>query len=142
MCRRNEFTFTKTRVVLSQSYFRQCCHHKLVSSCSHALDSRHPCDSWLWDVPKIQTLAAQPRTAWALADVCILDHRAENERCFWLETCTAEICNVLLASVLGQVDAAVFQVRNVFIQRLPHHAQRFVLHMTTPALSVCLSHSP
>ena len=30
----------------------------------------HPCDSWLWDVPKIQTLAAQPRLAWALADVC------------------------------------------------------------------------
>ena len=28
----------------------------------------HPCDSWLWDVPKIETLAAQLRTAWALAD--------------------------------------------------------------------------
>ena len=28
-----------------------------------------PCDSWLWDVPKIQTLAAELRTAWALADV-------------------------------------------------------------------------
>ena len=32
----------------------------------------HPCDSWLWNVPKIQTLAAQPRTAWLLADFCVL----------------------------------------------------------------------
>ena len=32
----------------------------------------HPCDSWLWDMPTIQTLAAQPRTAWALADFCVL----------------------------------------------------------------------
>ena len=31
----------------------------------------HPCDSCLWDVPKLQTLAAQPRTAWAPADFCI-----------------------------------------------------------------------
>ena len=28
---------------------------------------KHPCDSWLWDVPKNHTLAAQPRAAWALA---------------------------------------------------------------------------
>ena len=31
----------------------------------------HLCDSWLWDVPKLQALAAQPRTAWVLADFCI-----------------------------------------------------------------------
>ena len=36
---------------------------KLASSFSHAVDS----DSWLWDVPKIRTLAAQPRTSWTLA---------------------------------------------------------------------------
>ena len=30
----------------------------------------HPCDPWLLDVPKIQTLAAQPHMAWALADFC------------------------------------------------------------------------
>ena len=24
----------------------------------------HPCESWLWDVPKLQTLAARPRTVW------------------------------------------------------------------------------
>ena len=31
----------------------------------------HPCGSPLWDVPKIKTLAAQPRTARALADVFV-----------------------------------------------------------------------
>ena len=31
----------------------------------------HPCESWLWDVPKIRTLAAQLRTAWALAGLCV-----------------------------------------------------------------------
>ena len=30
----------------------------------------HLCDRSLWDVPKIQTLAAQPRTGWALTDFC------------------------------------------------------------------------
>ena len=29
------------------------------------------------------------------------------ERCFWLETWTIEMCTVLLANVLGQVDAAM-----------------------------------
>ena len=33
----------------------------------------HTCDSRLWDVPRIQTLAVQPRTAWALADFCVLE---------------------------------------------------------------------
>ena len=30
-----------------------------------------PFDSWFWDVPIIQTLAAQPRMAWAMTDFCI-----------------------------------------------------------------------
>ena len=58
----------------------------------------HPCDSWLSDVPKIQTLAVQlARTAWALADFCGLDHHAGSERCLWLGTPTTEIGTVLLA---------------------------------------------
>ena len=32
----------------------------------------HPCDSWFWDVPKIEALAAQPRTAWALGGIIAL----------------------------------------------------------------------
>ena len=39
-----------------------------------------PFDSWFWDVPKIQTLAAEPRTAWALTDFCVFwDLHAESE---------------------------------------------------------------
>ena len=30
-----------------------------------------PCDSWLWNVPKIEALAAQSRTAWTPSDHCI-----------------------------------------------------------------------
>ena len=47
---------------------------------------------------------------------------------------TGEICNVLLAGVLGQVDVAVFQDKNMFVHRLLHHAQIPALHVTTPAL--------
>ena len=43
---------------------------------------------------------------WSCA--CV-DRRAESGRYFWLETWTTEICTVLLANVLGQVDVAVFQ---------------------------------
>ena len=74
----------------------------------------HPCDSWLCDVPEIQTLAPQPRTAWALAFFYVfLDHRAGSERCFWLGTWKAGICTVLLASVLGQVDVVELQDKNM-----------------------------
>ena len=67
----------------------------------------HPCNSWLWDVPKIEALAAQPRTAWALADYCILVVGTEIAHCLWLETWTAEICTGLLAHVLEPVDIVV-----------------------------------
>ena len=44
----------------------------------------HPCEPWLCDVPTVQTLAAQPRTAWALADFCVfLDHRAGGTSFEW-----------------------------------------------------------
>ena len=36
----------------------------------------HPIDSWLWSVPKIQTLGAQLRMAWTLTDVRISMQRA------------------------------------------------------------------
>ena len=50
----------------------------LVPPSQTCLILKHPCDSWLWDVPQIQTLAAQPRTAWALADACILGSPCRN----------------------------------------------------------------
>ena len=44
----------------------------------------------------------------------LLDHNGENEHRFWLGTATAEIRTVLLASALGQVDAAVREDKNMF----------------------------
>ena len=46
---------------------------------------------------------------------------------------------VLNANVLEQVDVAMLQDKNMVIQRLPHHAQNVVLHVTTPALSMILT---
>ena len=68
----------------------------------------HPCDSWLWDVPKIDALAAQLRTAWDLRGcVYVWISHAENGLYFWLGTWTAEMCTVLIESALGQADIAV-----------------------------------
>ena len=39
---------------------------------------------------------------------------------------------VLLAGVLEQVDDAVCQDKNVFIQMLPLHGQIVIPHVTTP----------
>ena len=59
----------------------------------------HWCESWLWEVPKIQILAAQPRTAWALAVFLFFWISVQkSELYFWLGTWTAESCTVLLAS--------------------------------------------
>ena len=49
----------------------------------------------------------------------------------------AEMCTLLLASVLGQ-DVAVCLEKNIFIQRLPPHAQSVARPVTTLALSFCL----
>ena len=57
-----------------------------------------------------------------------LDDQAGSERCFW----TAEIHHVLLASVLELLYIAVCQDKNMFIKRLPHHAQSVILHVPTP----------
>ena len=102
----------------------------------------HPCDSWLWDEPKIRTLAAQPRMAWALWIWVSLAHHAECALCSWLGTWTIEIHTVWLASVLEQVDVAEFQDKRMFILTLQHDAQISALHITTPALPVCLSRLP
>ena len=75
----------------------------------------HLCDSRSWDVPKLQTCAAQIRTAWALADF----------------TWTAEICTELLAHVLEREVVVVFQDKNMSILKTLHHAR-----VTTPALTV------
>ena len=48
------------------------------------------------------------------------------------------MCTVLRASVV-QADVVVSLMKNMLTQKLPHHAQSFALHVTTPALTVRLS---
>ena len=56
---------------------------------------------------KIQTLAAQRRTAWELSDFVLVGLRTENEHYSLLENdYIVEICAAFLASALGMVDAA------------------------------------
>ena len=53
---------------------------------------KHQCESWLWDVPKTQTFAAQPRTtAWAPAFFGFLDHHAESGLCSQSEACCRDL---------------------------------------------------
>ena len=60
----------------------------------------HPCGSWLWDVAKIEALAAQPRTAWALADYCSCGSQCRQRTLFLVGT-------VVVANVLELADVAV-----------------------------------
>ena len=73
---------------------------------------------------------------------CFLNLHAESERCFWSGLWTAETCTVLLENVLGQVDVAAFQAKDMSIQNAHHHAHMLVLRVTTPTLSGCLSRLP
>ena len=97
----------------------------------------HPCDSWLWDVPKIQTLTAQPRTAWALT---VLVNRKRT--LFLVGNVDRRDFLALLANVLVQVEVAAFQDKNMVFQSVPIHAQTLSLHVTTPALTVYLLRLP
>ena len=58
--------------------------------------------------------------------IVFLVQRTENEQCFWLSMLTAEVCTVLIAGVLGQAGVYVFQVKNMIIQKFPHHVTALV----------------
>ena len=86
------------------------CASQVLSASASVADLRHlarmswipeHCDSWFWDVPKIQTLVAQRRTAWPCRNFFL------GGPCFWLGMWTAEIRSMLLAGVLGEEDVAV-----------------------------------
>ena len=88
----------------------------------------HPCDSWLWDVPKNRTSCGrQPRTAWAVADHCIFWFTVrKSERCVWFGKCGQQ----RLAPSCSQVSWDTRTLHcvvsiNMFIQKLSHHAQSF-----------------
>ena len=84
----------------------------------------HLCDSWLWYTPKIQSLSAQPRTVWALADFCVLGSQSRKRRWFLVGNVDSRRFAPYCSQV-KQVDVAVCLDRNMFLQVLPHHAQNF-----------------
>ena len=93
----------------------------------------HPCDSWLWDVPKNRSscgAASHGVDLGGFLRVWITVQKA-NAVSGW-KTWMAGTCTVWLASVLGWVDVAVFRDKNMVTQRNPHHAQSFAHHVITP----------
>ena len=68
----------------------------------------HPCDSWLWNVPKIEALAARPRTAWALAECCIFVSQNRNRMLLLVGSVDSRDL-YRIADVLGWADVAVLQ---------------------------------
>ena len=62
-----------------------------------------PCDLWLWSVPNIPDSCSTARHNLGLDGLCILVHSTESKLRSWLETWTAEIRSVFLASVLEDV---------------------------------------
>ena len=81
MCRRNDFTFTTTHFVLSQSYFRQSCHRKLTSPCTHVI---HGYGTYRKSRP-LRRRFARP-LPWRIIEFLV--QVEESERCFWLGTWT------------------------------------------------------
>ena len=132
MCRSNDFTSTSTQFVLFQSCCRQCCHRKLASSYSHALDSgTHVRGSGTYRISR--HLRHNLELPGPRRIIEFLVYRSENERYFWLVMWTAGICTVLNASVLGQVVA---------VQSLPASRSKFSSsrdHTRPPRLSIALA---
>ena len=140
MCRRDDFTSTTTHralpklfpsVLPSQTRF-------IVLPCPGFLNTHVIHGSGTYR--KIEALAAQPRTAWALEEYCSFGQHSENEHCFWLVMWTAENCTVLLAGVLGLGSVAVFQVKHMEIPQKPHYIELCSSrdHTRPPKLSFAL----
>ena len=128
------------------------CSPKVISTSAAILNLFHrahmpwileqPCDSRLWDVPKIQTLAAQRRTAWALADFCVFGLACRQRTLFLVGNVDSRDLPRIAAKCAGRGGSCSVSGQNMFIQRLPHHAQSFALRVNTPALPVYLSRWP
>ena len=77
--------------------------------------------------PKIQALAAQPRTAWASFFFVFLDHRAEKAKIvFGWNVDIRDLLRVARRCV-GNGGRCSVSGQKMFIQRFPLHAQRLVL---------------
>ena len=86
-----------------------------------------PCDLWLWDVPKIQTLAAQPCTAWALADFSFFEIRAESECCFWLDTVENTDSHSTTRKCAGTRTLQCFRIEKCPSKKAHNHAQQLFI---------------
>ena len=82
----------------------------------------HPCDSWLCDVPKIEVLAAQPRTAWALADHCIFGSPSRKRSLILFGNVDSRDLHRVARKCAGTGRRCIVTV------------EKDVLHVTTPAL--------
>ena len=137
MCRRNDLTSRTAYRLLSQGYLRQCLFRLLSSSCSHAVDSGTHL-SWLWDVPRIQAIAEQPRTAWAFADFCVFGSPCREPTLLLVGNVDNRDLHRMARKCSGTSGRCSVD-KHMFIQRLPHRGQRFIFGLTTPALPVYLS---
>ena len=95
----------------------------LVSSCSHGLDSIRGSGQ------NPDSCGTSPHGLGPWRTFASLDHHAESKLCSWFGTWTAEIGTALFASVLGQVNVAVFQFTYMFIpkaslSRIEGHSSR------------------
>ena len=109
-CRRNDFTSTTTRFVLSQGYFRQCCRRKLALSRSHAVVSGTP--MWFAVVGHGLGLGGVFHF-WITAQKDVVSCWKRGQEGF-VPCCTKVL-------MLGQVNVAV-SGQNTFIQSLPRAA--------------------
>ena len=83
-------------------------------------------------------LAAQLRRAWSLSDFCVLESPYRKRTLFLVGNVDSRDLHRVGRKCAGTGGRCSVSGLNMFIQRLPHH----ILHVTTPALTVCLSRLP
>ena len=121
--------------------------HKIMSASAAIADSLYraritwilgrPCDSCLGNVPKIEALAAQPRTAWALADYCIVGSKCRKRALFTVGNVNGRDLHRIAFRCAGTGGRC-----SVSRQEQGDPAKSSALHVTTPALPVYLSRLP
>ena len=103
----------------------------------------HPCDSWLWDVPKLQNSCGTPSHGlgpYGFLHFWLTQHRKRT--LFLVGNIDSRDSNRIARNLCWNRRSCCVSGHNMSIQKTHHHAQSFVLHATTPALPVCLSRLP
>ena len=113
-----------------------CGHRKLASACPHAVDTEAPCDSSMWNVPNIQALAAQPRTASALADFCIFGSPCKKWPLFLVGDVDSRHLHRIATKCAGTGErCSVSGQKHRNPKASASRSEFFALHVTTPALT-------